>query len=143
MPTCPSARKVLINANRTIGMHFATIRSLQIDGGRYTFSIDRGLQIEFPASGDIKEDRHGIPYLDCCWIDRRLARGPGYERRRVRHSGRHHSRHPRRPPGGLGLRTFGNLARRGHDWFNHCGIYWRGDFGRDYSPTEESLKWTF
>src|SRR5216684_6045199 len=124
-------------------MHPATIRTLQTDGGRYRFSTDRALQTEFPASGDIKEDSHGIPYLDCCWIDRRLARGPSYERRRIRHTGRHRSRHPRRPCGGLGLRDFGHLARGRLDWFNHCGIYWRGDFGLDYSPAEESLKWNF
>src|ERR1700730_2276808 len=77
--------------------------------------------------------------MDCGWTDRRLACWTGDEGWWLWHSRGHHSRHPRRRLGWLGLWAFGNLARRRHDRFHRCGICWRGDFGLDYPLTEKSL----
>src|ERR1700682_102143 len=78
--------------------------------------------------------------MDCGWTDRRLASWAGYEGWWLRRTRRHHSRHPRRRFGRLGVRAVGNLAGRRHDRLHHCGICGRGDFGLDYPLTEKGLR---
>src|SRR5580698_2105750 len=80
--------------------------------------------------------------MDRGWTDRRLAGWEGDEGRWVRSTRRHHSWHPRRCPGRLGLRDVRNLAGRRHDRVDSCGVCWRRDFDLAYPLAEKSLKRT-
>src|SRR5271157_2511849 len=81
--------------------------------------------------------------MDRGWTDRRLACRAGDEGGRLRCSGGHHSRHPRRPCGRVDLRALGNLAGRRDDRLHHLGLRWRGDFGLAYPLDQESLSGAF
>ena len=58
----------------------------------------------------------------------------------LRRGRRHHSWTPRRGPRRLDLREAGSLNGWRHDRLNHCRLYRRCDFGRDYPLVKASLK---
>src|ERR1700732_1762417 len=89
---------------------------------------------------DVKEDKYGISGLDCYGIDRRLARWPSHERRRLRRACGHHFRHTWRAPRRLALWTDGDLAGRRDGRLDHRRIYWRRNFGRDYAPNQKGIR---
>src|SRR5580693_4379808 len=94
-PTSPPGIAPLSNANR----EQAEAARLQTDQSTCIFArLNRG--------------HYGIHYLDFGGINRRLARWPGYERRRLRRTSRHLARNRRRPHRRLGLWPSGYLAWR-------------------------------
>src|SRR6266567_8323066 len=73
---------------------------------------------------------HGITDMDLCWTHRRLACGPGYERRRIRSGHRHRAGHAGRRCRGLGVR-FAWAGRARIDRIAHRCVCRRGHSGVD------------
>src|SRR5262249_10459113 len=111
-----------------------------IGEGKRIVSLDPGRSTSIiPRRAWPKGAEHGNSRLDCGWFNCWLAGWSGYEGWWLRHGRGHHSWTPRWGPGRLDFREARSVNRWRHDRLNHRRVYWRRDFGRDYTFVEKIL----